>query len=60
MTEKNEIERLDAALENVDQGRRAALRKLVTTTAFAAPVVASFAVTGLTVSPAIAGNGTSS
>lgn len=60
MTDKNEIERLDQALETVDQSRRAALRKLVTTTAFAVPVVASFAINGLTVNPAMAagGNGT--
>ena len=54
MTEKSESERLEQALETVDQGRRAALRKLVTTTAFAAPVVVSFAINGLTVNPALA------
>ncbi len=54
MSEKNESERLEQALETVDQGRRDALRKLVTTTAFAAPVVVSFAINGLTVSPALA------
>jgi len=54
MSEKNESERLEQALETVDQGRRDALRKLVTTSAFAVPVVVSFAVDGLTVSPALA------
>ncbi len=54
MTEKSESERLEQALETVDQGRRDALRKLVTTTAFAAPVVVSFAINGLTVNPALA------
>ena len=54
MTEKSESERLEQALETVDQGRRDALRKLVTTTAFAAPVVVSFTINGLTVNPALA------
>lgn len=54
MSEKNESERLEQALETVDQGRRDALRKLVTTSAFAVPVVVSFAVDGLMVSPALA------
>lgn len=54
MTEKNEIERLEQALETVDHNRRDALRKLVTTSAFAVPVVVSFAINGLTVSPALA------
>lgn len=54
LTEKSEIERLDDALETVDISRREALRKLVTTTAFVAPLVVSFAVNGLTVSPALA------
>jgi hypothetical protein len=55
LSEKSEGERLEQALETVDQGRRDALRKLVTTSAFVAPVVASFAINGLTVSPALAG-----
>jgi len=54
MSEKNESERLDQALDTVDQGRRDALRKLVATTTFVAPVVVSFAVNGLTVNPALA------
>jgi hypothetical protein len=59
LSEKNEHERLEQALETVDQGRRAALRKLVTTSAFAAPVVVSFAIGGLTVSPALAASNVS-
>ena len=54
MTEKNESERLERALETIDHSRRDALRKLVTTSAFAVPVVVSFAIDGLTVSPALA------
>lgn len=61
MSVKNESERLEQALDTVDQGRRDALRKLVTTSAFAVPVVVSFAVDGLMVSPAMAaGNSTTS
>jgi hypothetical protein len=54
MSARNESERLEQALETIDQGRRDALRKLVTTSAFAVPVVVSFAIDGLTVSPAMA------
>jgi len=50
----NESERLEQALETVDTSRREALRKLVATSAFAVPVVVSFAVSGLTVSSALA------
>ena len=54
MAEKNENERLEQALDTVDTGRREALRQLVKTTAFVVPVVVSFAIDGLTVSPALA------
>lgn len=54
MANNNESERLEQALETVDTGRRDALRKLVATSAFAVPVVVSFAVEGLTVSKALA------
>lgn len=54
MANNNESERLEQALETVDTGRRDALRKLVATSAFAVPVVVSFAVDGLTVSKALA------
>ncbi len=45
---------LDAALEGVNEDRRQFLRKVVLTTAFTAPVVASFAVDGMMVSSALA------
>ena len=54
MSENNESERLEQALETVDKGRRDAMRKLIATSAFAVPVVASFAINGLTVSSALA------
>ena len=54
MSQNNESERLEQALETVDQGRREAMRKLIATSAFAVPVVVSFAVNGLTVSSALA------
>ena len=61
MSDKNELERLERALNTVDISRREALRKMVTTTAFVVPLVVSFAVDGLTVSPALAqANSTSS
>jgi hypothetical protein len=49
---------LDTALEGVSEDRRQFLRKVVLTTAFAAPVVASFAVDGMLVSSAMAANTT--
>ncbi|HEV2518492.1 MAG TPA: hypothetical protein VGV07_24810 [Devosia sp.] len=45
---------LDTALDGVDANRRQFLRKVVLTTAFAAPVVASFAVDGMMISSASA------
>jgi hypothetical protein len=59
VTEKSDSERLEQALETVDQGRRDALRKMVAGTAFVVPAVVSFAIDGLTVSPALAGNNSS-
>jgi hypothetical protein len=50
----NELERMERALQTVDAGRRAALRNLVVGAVFVAPVVASFAIDGLTVGPAYA------
>jgi hypothetical protein len=38
---------LDGVLEGVDEERRAALRSIIVKTAFAAPVVATFAMGGL-------------
>jgi len=45
---------LDSALEGVNADRRQFLRKVVLTTAFTAPIVASFAVDGMLVSQALA------
>jgi hypothetical protein len=42
-------------LEGIDEGRREMLRRIVKGSVYAAPVVASFAIDGLTVSPALAG-----
>ncbi len=38
---------VDAFLEHVDEGRRTALRQLVTSAAFAVPVLVSFSMNGL-------------
>lgn len=45
---------LDSALDGVNENRRAFLRKIVVTTAFTAPIVASFAVDGMMISSAAA------
>ncbi len=45
---------LDAALHGIDESRRATLRRLFVKGAFVAPVVASFAMSGLTVERAAA------
>jgi hypothetical protein len=52
MTENTKI---DAALAGVDEAKRATLTRLLTGTAFVAPIVASFAMDGLTISKAQAG-----
>jgi hypothetical protein len=49
MTEKKKI---DEALAGVDDAKRATLTRLLTGTAFVAPIVASFAMDGLTISKA--------
>lgn len=49
MTENRKI---DEVLAGVDDAKRATLTRLLTGTAFAAPIVASFAMDGLTVSKA--------
>ena len=54
MAEGRELDRVEAALDRVDEGKRSALRKIVLGTAFAAPVVASFAINGMMVTPAMA------
>jgi len=50
----SEKKNLDQALESVDANRRSFLRKVVLTTAFTAPIVASFAVDGMMISSAMA------
>ena len=55
---KNSDTRLDQALETIDAGKRDSMRKLVVGAAFAAPVVASFAIEGMMVTPAAAGSNT--
>jgi hypothetical protein len=52
MTEKNS--NVERAIEGLDGSKRDTLRRLVTGTAFVAPVVASFAMDGLTISKAVA------
>jgi hypothetical protein len=46
---------LDSALDGISEDRRQFLRKVVLTTAFTAPIVASFAVDGMMISSANAG-----
>ena len=53
--------KIDQATSGLDEGKRATLTRLVTGTAFVAPIVASFAMDGLTISKALAvSNGTGS
>ena len=40
---------LDVALQGIDEGKRATLRRLIVKGAFVTPIVASFAMSGLTV-----------
>lgn len=47
-------ENLDAILKGVDEGRREVLRRLIVKGAFVTPIVASFAMSGLTVERAAA------
>jgi endosialidase-like protein len=58
MHEKKEA-RLDEALDGLDQDKRDTLRRLVRGTTFAAPVVASFAMQGISINPAHAQIGSS-
>jgi hypothetical protein len=57
----SESKKIDEALAGVDEAKRATLTRLVAGTAFVAPVVASFAMDGLTISTAqaitVAANG---
>lgn len=50
----DQIERVETALETVDEGKRNSLRKIVLSAAFSAPAVASFAVGSMMISPASA------
>ena len=61
MTEHNqdELARMEKALETIDASKRESLRKLVGGAAFAVPVVASFAINGLTIGSAFAAHGNS-
>jgi hypothetical protein len=52
--------RVDEALDGLDQDKRDTLRRLVRGTTFAAPVVASFAMQGISINPAHAAIGSSS
>ena len=47
-------ENLDAALRGIDESKRATLRRLIVKGAFVTPIVASFAMSGLTVERAAA------
>jgi hypothetical protein len=58
MTEKDA--RVDEALHGLDQDKRDTLRRLIRGTTFAAPVVASFAMQGISINPAHAQIGSSS
>jgi len=50
---------LEAALDGIDENKRASLRRFILKAAFVTPVVASFAMAGLMASPAAAqSNGT--
>jgi uncharacterized membrane protein len=48
----NESDRTNTALAGVDEAKRATLTRLLTGSAFVAPIVASFAIDGLTISKA--------
>ena len=50
-------QKVDASLESIDIAKRETLRRMAFGAAYAVPVVASFAIDGLTVSPALAGLG---
>ena len=48
----SENQKIDDALGGIDEPKRATLTRLLTGTAFVAPIVASFAIDGLTISKA--------
>jgi hypothetical protein len=45
-------QKLEQALDGIDESKRATLTRLLTGTAFVTPIVASFAMDGLTISKA--------
>src|SRR5947207_1395904 len=47
-------QKLDAALQGIDDAKRATLRRLIVNGAFVTPIVATFAMSGLTVERAAA------
>jgi hypothetical protein len=57
---KSDLERLDNALDGIDGAKRDTLRKLIVGSAYLVPLVMSFAIDGLLVSPAMASNQTCS
>lgn len=59
MDSENRQQQLDASLESIDQSKRETLKRLAFGSVYAVPVVASFAIDGLTISPALAGLGNS-
>jgi hypothetical protein len=54
LSERSSNDRLEAAMEAIDESKRASLRRMVVATTFVAPVVASFAIDGMMVSSALA------
>jgi hypothetical protein len=54
MTDSSGGDRINAALDRVDEAKRSSLRKIVLGSAFVAPAVASFAINGMMVTPAMA------
>ena len=55
-----EGDRLEQALETIDTNKRETMRKLLTSAAFAVPVVVSFSIDGMTLGAAHASHGNGS
>jgi hypothetical protein len=60
MQDDTRHDKTEPGLEAIDEAKRETLRRIVRASVYAVPVVASFAVDGLTVSPALAGGSNSS
>jgi hypothetical protein len=60
MAGESKSPKIDQATDGLDKNKRTTLTRLVTGTAFVAPVVASFAMDGLSIPKALAANGTGS